>query len=82
MSPSHLQVWNVLDSRWDRVPNLQPQDLPGVVILSSSLSQVEMLSAKKQFTIVHMYHAKNILYIYIPVVPHKAVAEVSKIGNL
>jgi hypothetical protein len=25
----------------------------------------------------HMY-----LYIYIPVVPHKAVAEVSKIGNL
>jgi hypothetical protein len=23
-----------------------------------------------------------VVYIYIPVVPHKAVAEVSKIGNL
>ena len=25
---------------------------------------------------------ENYIYIYIPVVPHKAVAEVSKIGNL
>jgi hypothetical protein len=34
-----------------------------MVILSSSLSHVKMLNPKKQFTIVHMYHAKNI-YIY------------------
>ena len=25
---------------------------------------------------------ENLLVVYIPVVPHKAVAEVSKIGNL
>ena len=29
---------------------------------------------------VHKYNM--CVYIYIPVVPHKAVAEVSKIGNL
>ena len=27
-------------------------------------------------------HNKHTIIIYIPVVPHKAVAEVSKIGNL
>ena len=31
----------------------------------------------------HVYiYSKGYIYIYIPVVPHKAVAEVSKIGNL
>ena len=30
---------------------------------------------------VYIYISMSILYIYVPVVPHKAVAEVSKIGN-
>ena len=32
--------------------------------------------------IMHMPSYNTYVYIYIPVVPHKAVAEVSKIGNL
>ena len=33
-------------------------------------------------TIHHNVAIEDYIYIYIPVVPHKAVAEVSKIGNL
>ena len=34
-------------------------------------------------TCIYIYIVKDIyIYIYTPVVPHKAVAEVSKIGNL
>jgi len=32
--------------------------------------------------IMHMPSYNTYVYIYIPVVPHKAVREVSKIGNL
>jgi len=31
---------------------------------------------------IRWYRISSRIYIYIPVVPHKAVAEVSKIGNL
>ena len=31
------------------------------------------------YNIIYIYHG---YYIHVPVVPHKAVAEVSKIGNL
>ena len=33
-------------------------------------------------TLFHYINNVTNIYIYIPVVPHKAVAEVSKIGNL
>ena len=33
-------------------------------------------------SVPHIAASESTVYIYIPVVPHKAVAEVSKIGNL
>ena len=50
-------------------------------------SQFGLLEALEHFTRLSLSLSRCIYiilynYIYIPVVPHKAVAEVSKIGNL
>ena len=39
-------------------------------------------SSSVTWSVRHNLEVTYHIYIYIPVVPHKAVAEVSKIGNL
>jgi len=57
----------------------------------ATVSLQHLLGAQQEFTqvtfrpanVVDPWPNKGVfVYIYIPVVPHKAVAEVSKIGNL
>ena len=58
------------------------QSVNAVVLPNTSVIVVKLGVPSTVCTYMYYTNLYNTVYTYIPVVPHEAVAEVSKIGNL